>query len=64
VTVITFAVPPGTLGSPVISEMEAFGEPPIERANTLLLLGILWGALGVCMVGAVAYDIAFWFGRI
>jgi len=52
-----------------MSEMEAsvshlFNKQSIERANTLLLLGILWRALGVCMVGAFAYDIAFWFGRI
>src|SRR5262245_27730942 len=61
--------PPGSLGSPAISEMEAsvshlFNKRSIERANMLLLLGIIWGALGVCMVGAFAYDIAFWFGRM
>jgi hypothetical protein len=28
----------------------------IERANTALLLGILWAALGTCVVGALAYD--------
>lgn len=33
----------------------------IERANTTLLLGILWGALGTCVLGALAYDIRSWF---
>jgi hypothetical protein len=40
-----------------------FNGRSVERASTLLLLGILWGALGVCVVGAFAYDIASWFGR-
>jgi hypothetical protein len=34
----------------------------IERANTMLLLGILWSGLAVCVVGALSYDIAHWFG--
>jgi len=33
----------------------------IERANTVLLLGILWSALAVCVLGALSYDIAYWF---
>jgi hypothetical protein len=33
----------------------------VERANTALLLGILWAALGICVLGALAYDIACWF---
>jgi hypothetical protein len=33
----------------------------IERANTALLLGIIWGALGICVLGALAYDIRSWF---
>jgi hypothetical protein len=32
----------------------------IERANTVLLLGILWSALAVCVIGALSYDIAYW----
>jgi hypothetical protein len=32
----------------------------VERANTMLLLGILWGGLAVCVIGALAYDIAYW----
>jgi hypothetical protein len=34
----------------------------IERANTTLLLGILWSALAACVLGALAYDIGYWFG--
>ena len=33
----------------------------VERANTALLLGILWGALVTCVRGALAYDIRSWF---
>lgn len=35
----------------------------VERANTantMLLLGILWTGFAVCVLGAVAYDIAYW----
>jgi hypothetical protein len=32
----------------------------VQRANTVLLLGILWTGLAVCVVGALAYDIAYW----
>ena len=32
----------------------------VERANTVLLLGILWGGLAVCVIGALAYDIGYW----
>jgi hypothetical protein len=34
----------------------------VERANTVLLLGILWSALALCVLGALSYDIAHWFG--
>jgi hypothetical protein len=33
----------------------------VERANTVLLLGILWSALGICVLAALAYDVAQWF---
>ena len=33
----------------------------VERANAVLLLGILWGALAVCVLGALSYDIVYWF---
>jgi hypothetical protein len=32
----------------------------VERANTVLLLGILWTGRAVCIIGALAYDIAYW----
>jgi hypothetical protein len=32
----------------------------VERANAVLLLGILWSALAVCVLVALAYDIAYW----
>jgi hypothetical protein len=32
----------------------------VQRANTVLLLAILWGALAACALGAVVYDIAYW----
>jgi hypothetical protein len=32
----------------------------VERANTVLLLGILWTALAVCVLGALAYDLVYW----
>jgi hypothetical protein len=34
----------------------------VERANTVLLLGILWSALALCVLGAPSYDIADWLG--
>ena len=33
----------------------------IEWANSLLLMGILWSGLAVCVLGALSYDIAHWF---
>jgi len=33
----------------------------VERANTMLLLGILWSGLALCVFGALSYDIAHWF---
>jgi hypothetical protein len=32
----------------------------VQRANTVLLLTVLWGALAACALGAVAYDIVYW----
>lgn len=32
----------------------------VQRANTVLLLVIVWGALAACALGAVAYDIFHW----
>jgi hypothetical protein len=33
----------------------------VERANRVLLLSILWGALAACVIGALAYDIVYLF---
>jgi hypothetical protein len=35
----------------------------VERANTVLLLGILWTGFAVCVLGALAYDIIYWLER-
>jgi hypothetical protein len=32
----------------------------VERANTVLLLGILWAGFAICVLGALAYDIVYW----
>src|SRR5262249_13663214 len=32
----------------------------VQRANTVLLLGGLWGGRGVFVICALAYDIAYW----
>ena len=32
----------------------------LERANTVLLLGVLWGGLAACAIGAMIYDISLW----
>jgi len=34
----------------------------VERASAILLLAILWSPLAVCVLGALYYDIAPWFG--
>ncbi len=30
----------------------------VERANTVLLLSVLWGAFAACVIGALVYDLA------
>jgi hypothetical protein len=30
----------------------------VQRANTAVLLSILWGGLAACAIGAMIYDIA------
>jgi hypothetical protein len=32
----------------------------IQRANEILLLGVLWTGLAACVLGALAYDVALW----
>jgi hypothetical protein len=34
----------------------------VQSTNTLLL-GMLWGGLVACVLGALAYDIALWLGH-
>jgi hypothetical protein len=33
----------------------------VERATTVLVLGVLWSGLAACILGALSYDIAHWF---
>jgi hypothetical protein len=35
----------------------------LQRANTMLMLGVLWGGLAVCALSALAYDVALWLGH-
>jgi hypothetical protein len=35
----------------------------LERANTILMLAVLWGGLAVCALGALAFDVALWLGH-
>jgi hypothetical protein len=32
----------------------------VQRANTMLLLGMVWAGLAACAIGAMLYDIAYW----
>lgn len=34
----------------------------VERANAVVLLSVLWGAFAACALGALIYDISYWFG--
>lgn len=34
-----------------------------QRANTIVMLGMLWSGLAACVLGALVYDIALWLGR-
>jgi hypothetical protein len=36
----------------------------VERTSTVLLLGILWSSLAVCIVAALSYDILYWLGGV
>jgi hypothetical protein len=35
----------------------------IQRANEILLLGVLWTGLAACVLGALAHDVALWVSR-
>jgi hypothetical protein len=32
----------------------------VQRANTVLLLTMLWGGFAACALGAVIYDLTYW----
>jgi hypothetical protein len=32
----------------------------LQRANTVLLLSMLWAGLAACVIGAMVYDISHW----
>ncbi len=34
----------------------------VQRANTVLLLSMVWAGLAACALGALAYDISHWLG--
>jgi len=36
----------------------------VERTSTVLLLGIFWSSLAVCILAALSYDVLYWFGGI
>ena len=36
----------------------------VGRTSTVLLLGILWSLLAVCIVAALSYDILYWLGGV
>jgi hypothetical protein len=33
----------------------------VDKSFVVLLLGILWVGLAACVLGALSYDIAYWF---
>ena len=32
----------------------------VQRANTILLLTMLWGGFAACALGAMIYDLTYW----
>jgi|tagenome__1003787_1003787.scaffolds.fasta_scaffold20914519_2 hypothetical protein len=34
----------------------------LQRANTILMLGMLWSGLAACVLAALAYDFTLWLG--
>ena len=32
----------------------------VQRANTVLLLSMVWAGLAACAIGAMVYDISYW----
>jgi hypothetical protein len=39
-----------------------FDRHVLARAETAVLLSVVWAALGACVIGAVIYDVASWIG--
>jgi hypothetical protein len=37
------------------------GKHFLQRANTVLLLILVWGGLAACAIAATVYDISHWF---
>ena len=33
----------------------------VEHASTVLLLGIFWSSLAVCVLASLSYEIVYWF---
>ena len=44
---------------PVVSHLDS---RVVERTSTVLLLGIFWSSLAVCVLAALSYDVLYWFG--
>ena len=34
----------------------------VGRANAVLLLSVVWGALAACVVGSIVFEIRYWVG--
>jgi hypothetical protein len=32
----------------------------VVRANRIMILGVLWCALGICVIGSLVYDVGHW----
>ena len=49
-----------TIG-PIVSDL--LDRRFVERTSTmLLLLGVLWSLLAICVLGALSYNIVYWLG--
>ncbi len=35
----------------------------LARAETAVMLSVVWAALGACVIGAVIYDVVSWLGN-
>jgi hypothetical protein len=32
----------------------------VERANTVVMLSVLWGGLAACAIAAMVFEVAYW----